>query len=78
MTAPQLGTQGIESLRPEGTEVREPHVQLLQRSGVNCIDPPGALGADRGEPVVPQHFQVLGDGGVRDAELVADDPRELT
>ena len=76
--APQLGTEGVEPLRPEGPELREPHVQLLQRSGVNRIDPPGAFGADRREPVVPQHLQVLRDGRVRDAELVADGPRQLT
>jgi hypothetical protein len=74
---PQLRAEGVEPLRPEGPEVREPHVQLLQWSGVNGIDPPGALGSNRGEPVVAQHLQVLRDGRVRDAELVADDPRQL-
>jgi hypothetical protein len=58
--------------------VREPHIELLQGSRVDGIDPPGALGSDGGEPVVPQHLQVLGDGRVRDAELVADGPRQLS
>ena len=46
--------------------------------GIDGVEPAGALGADRGEPVVPQHPQVLRHSRLRDAELPLDDLGDRT
>ena len=48
----------------------EPGVDLDQRSGIEGVDPPGALGTHGREAVLAQHPEVLRDARLREAELV--------
>lgn len=73
----QLGGERVEPLGPEPAELGHPRVDLLQRRGVDGIQPPGALSPHSGEPAVAEHLEVLRDGGVRDAELRGDGRRQL-
>src|SRR5690606_21672463 len=73
LAAGDLGGQRVEALLPQSAEAAQPLVDLAQRRRVDGVQPPGALGADGGEAVLAQHFQVLGDGGLGDAVLALDD-----
>jgi uncharacterized protein len=55
---------------PEPPKDGQPLVGLPQGSRFDGVQPPGPLGADTCEPVVPQHLEVLRDGGLGNAELV--------
>src|SRR3954469_21788275 len=59
--------------RPERAEAVEPGVDVLQRLGVHRVEAAGAVRAHRREPRLPEHAEVLGDRGLGDAELRADD-----
>jgi hypothetical protein len=72
----QLGAEGVEALFPEPAEPVQPRVDLAQRRGVDCVEPPGALGPYGREPAVAQHAQMLGDGGLGDPELGPYDVRD--
>ena len=75
LAAGHLGGQGGQVWSPEPPEARQPGVRLAQCGVVHRVEPAGALGAHRGEAVLPQHPQVLGDGRLGDAELLPDDRR---
>ena len=71
VTAYQLGGEGVEVLFPEPTEVRDPGVDLAQRRSVELVVPACTVGPHPHETVVTEHLEVLGDGRLRDAVLVA-------
>ena len=73
LAARQLGRERIEALLPEVAERVEPRVDLVERRGVDRVEPPGAIRPDRREAAVAQDPQVLRDGRLRDPELGLDD-----
>ena len=62
---------------PEAAEVVEPGVDFAQGGGVEGVDAAGAVDADVGEARVAEDFEVLGDGGLADAELALDERDDL-
>jgi hypothetical protein len=52
--------------------VVQPHIDLPQRLGIHRVEPTSPHSPNRGEPVLPQHPQVLGDSGLGDPELLLD------
>jgi len=50
----------------------QPVVDVSQGRGVHLVETPGSGHPNGGENAVPQHLQVLGDGGLGDAELALD------
>src|SRR5690606_21162748 len=62
----------VELVAPEPPEGIEPFLDLLERPGVDRIEPALGLRPDVREPVVPQHSQVLRDGRLAYAELGCD------
>jgi hypothetical protein len=50
---------------------RGPALRLSQRLGAQAVDPARALGPDGDEAGLAQHLQVLGDRGLADPELLA-------
>jgi len=59
-------------LDPHPTEAVDPLVDLVQGLGPDGVEAAGALGPGRGEAVLPQHSEVLGDRGLGDPELGGD------
>jgi hypothetical protein len=59
-------------LRPEVPERLQPPVDVLQRSGLDGVEAARALRPHTSEAALAEHSEVLGDGGLRDAELRAD------
>ena len=59
-------------------ELRHPRVDLFERPRLDGIQPPLTVGPHGREAGVAEHLEVLGDRGVRDAELHADDLGQLT
>ena len=55
----------------------KPLLSLSQGLGRHRVQPSRALGADSGEAVLPQDLQVLGHGGLGNAELVLNDCGDL-
>jgi hypothetical protein len=56
--------------------VVDPVVDLTERCGIDGVQPTRAFGADRREPALPQHLEVLGHGRLGDPELRLDDGRD--
>src|SRR5690606_29131282 len=65
-----LGREVLEGVLPERAVVGEPLVDRAERTGVERVDAPPALGAHAGEAGVPQHLELLRDGRLRDPELL--------
>src|SRR5262249_5363646 len=78
LAAGDLGRKRFELVRPEAAELIEPGVDLAQRRGFNRISPPRAVAAHAGEARLAQHFQVLRDRGLGDAELALDDGDDVS
>src|SRR5687768_14442005 len=72
LAARDLGRERLELVIPEPPERIEPFLDLLERAGVERIEPAARLSADLGEAAVAQHAQVLRDGGLADPELRGD------
>ena len=70
--------QGFEIRLPEAAKAREPLVDLRDRRRIDLVDPARSVGVDRREAMVAQHFQMLGDGGLRDPELLPHDRDDLS
>ncbi len=70
--ASQLSAEGVEALVPEHPEPVEPHVDLLQRSWVDGVEPTRSGGPDTREPRLSEHPEVLRDRRLGDAELRLD------
>jgi len=68
----QLGGQRVQVRRPGPAELVEPGVDAAQRLVRDRVEAARAVGSYRGESVVPQHLEVLGDGRLGDAELALD------
>ena len=62
---------------PVPAEVVQPAVDLLQRFGGHRLDEARAFGSRGGEAAVPEHLEMLGDAGLRDAELALNDSDDL-
>ena len=77
LAAGELGGECVEVLIPSAAKPLEPPVDVLQRRGLDCVEPSGARGADPREPVLPQHAQMLRDPGLGKAELPLHDGRDL-
>jgi hypothetical protein len=77
LSARNLGAQRIETLGPEAAEVFEPLIDRVQRLGVDRVNASSPIGPNRREPVLAQHPEVLGHGGLTDPELRADLVDEL-
>ena len=73
----ELRSECIESLGPELSERLEPSVYILERAGVDGVQPTCALCTHSGEAVLPQHPEVLRDSRLTDAELFADHRDDL-
>ncbi len=78
LTACDLGRQGLELRLPEAAKACEPLVDLGHRSRIDLVDPARPFGRNRGETMVPQHLQMLGDGGLCDPELPPHDRDDLS
>ena len=78
LPACDFGCECIEVWRPEPAEPGEPIVDIAQCLPVDGIQPPLAVRAYRGEPVVPQHFQVLRHRRLADVELGLDGRADST
>jgi hypothetical protein len=59
----------VEALVPHPAVALEPGVDVAERSGVDGVEPPRALGANGREAVLAQHPQVLRHRRLGDAEL---------
>ena len=53
LAAFEFGGERVEVLVPEPAVSLDPHVDLPQGFRVDRVQPPGAVGPDRGEAVVP-------------------------
>ena len=73
----QLGAEGVQSLLPGAAQLRHPCLDLVEGGGLDGVQPPGAIGADGREPVLPKHPQVLGHRRLADPELGADPRRDI-
>src|SRR3712207_242036 len=71
--AGHLGGHRVQVRRPEAPELPEPGVRLAQGGLLHRVEPARAVRPHGGEAVVAQHLEVLGDGGLGDAELGPDD-----
>src|SRR5262245_39942984 len=69
LAARDLGGQGFEAVLPKSSELVEPRVDLLQRPGIDRVNPLRARHPHRREAAVAQHLQVLRHSRLRDAEL---------
>jgi len=67
-----LGGEGFQLVLPERAEPGEPGIDLPQRRRLDRIEPARPVDAHGRKAAVPQHLQVLRDGGLRDAELRLD------
>src|SRR5262245_61802032 len=65
--------EGLEPRAPEPPERLQPDVSLSQRARVNGIDAACPLGTYRRKPALPQDFELLRHGRLRDTELPRDD-----
>ena len=67
-----MAFEGVEVNRPELAELIEPGIEFLKRFGPETVE--AALSVDGGfdETGVAEHAEVLGDGGLRHAELTFD------
>jgi hypothetical protein len=63
---------GVQVRRPGPAELVEPGVDAAQRLVRYRVEAARAVRPYRGETVVPQHLEVLGDGRLGDAELALD------
>src|SRR5262245_32480445 len=73
-----LRLQCCKRLVPHSAKCLEPRVRLPERALLDGVDATRAVGAHGCEPVVPQHTQMLRDGGLRDPELALDDGDDVT
>jgi len=64
--------------RPRPAELVEPGVDVAKRFVRDRVEAARAVRSHRGETVVPQHLEVLGDGRLGDAELALDHLAERT
>jgi hypothetical protein len=73
LAARDLGFEGVELLLPEGAKLIEPLRRFHQRAWVDGVEAALGVDADGGEAGIAQDSEVLGDGGLGDAELAVDD-----
>jgi hypothetical protein len=57
--AGDLGRESLEAMHPEVSKSLQPGIDIAQRSGVQGVDAARAFGANRREPALAQHFEVL-------------------
>lgn len=76
--ASELGVEGSETLVPEPPQPGGPVLDHLERSGVEGVEPTGALGAHPGESALAQNAEMLGHGWLADPELGANHPGDIT
>ena len=62
---------------PEAAEGGEPRVGFRERRRVDRVEAAGAVGSHGREARLAEHAEVLGDGGLRDAELLMHDATEV-
>src|SRR5262245_5851090 len=67
-----LGAEGVEATLPVVAQVRQPAVDLFDAGEVDRVQAARAVGADRGEAVLPEDLEVLGHRRLGDAELGGD------
>src|SRR5690606_19835323 len=77
LTARDLGRERVDARRPEVPELLQPCVDLREGTRIGSVDAPRAFGPNRCEPALSQHFQLLRDGRLRDAEFPRDDLDDL-
>ncbi len=65
-----MAPQSVEPLFPEPAVGREPTVELPQRFGPEPVEPPLGIGADLHQPRLAQGAQMLGHGGLAEAQRV--------
>jgi hypothetical protein len=70
--AAEFGVESVEAVGPELAVAVQPGVDLLEGDRVDRVEAAGAVDGDGGEAVVAEYPEVLGDGGLADAELFAD------
>src|SRR5699024_975045 len=71
-TSGELSAERVQVPLPAGAQLVEERVRLLQPGGIQGVQPARALGAHGGEPVLPEHPQVLTDCWLANAELGSD------
>ncbi|HVV44090.1 MAG TPA: hypothetical protein VHC72_02765, partial [Bryobacteraceae bacterium] len=57
---------------PKAAELSDPGVGLLERARVDGVDAARSVDPDKNETALTKRTQMLRDGGLRDAEFVAD------
>lgn len=59
----------MQAVAPKASELSQPVVYFLKRSGLDRIDATGAIGTDFREAVLSQYLQVLRDRSLCDTEF---------
>src|SRR5690349_18000248 len=73
----QMIAQGIEPPGPELAIGREPCVELGKRLGVEAVEPPRSVDADRHQPRLAERLQVLAYIGLGQVECLDQRPSRL-
>ena len=70
--AGQLGPERVEALRPEGADLLDPLLHLVEAAGGEGVDPALGVGPHLHHPGLPEHPQVPGDRRPADREVGGD------
>lgn len=68
IAAAEVVAQSIRFRQPERAKGREPIIELSQRGGIEAIETPRTVDPDAHKPRLSQHFEMLGDVGLRQVE----------
>ena len=74
----ELGFESVETLVPEEPEARGPVLDLVERGGIEGIEPPGSLRPNAGKTALSQHPEVLRHRRLADREFLADEGGDQT
>ena len=64
----EMPLEGVEVFRPQAAIGCQPRIERFERFGFDLVDPLLCFGSRRHESGLAQHFEVLGNSGLRNIE----------